>query len=101
MNPSKAFKNAVLRLYKQGIYTVDYAMIQAEALRSRNRITEADYEELITYLISEQEKEMTAIEEVNSEEVDDTNVADNEESLSEEDEGSFVEENTEESEVAE
>lgn len=63
MNISKIFKNAILRLYRDGIYTVDYALIQAEALRSRNRINEADYEELIVYLAAEQEKQMTIIEE--------------------------------------
>ena len=71
MNPSKLFKQAILNLYHQGIYTVDYAIMQAEALRSRNRITEEDYTDLLTYLANEQAKEMTPeVEYYNEEEID-------------------------------
>lgn len=59
---SKTFKNAVLNLYKKGIYTVDYAIIEASKLADKNKINATDYEELITYLAEEQEKEMLQYE---------------------------------------
>ena len=55
---SKTFKNAVLNLYKKGLYTVDYAIIEASKLADKNKINATDYEELITYLAEQQEKEM-------------------------------------------
>lgn len=55
---SKIFKNAVLNLYKKGLYTVDYAIIEASKLADKNKINATDYEELITYLADQQEKEM-------------------------------------------
>lgn len=55
---SKIFKNAVLNLYKKRVYTVDYAIIEASKLADKNKINATDYEELITYLAEEQEKEM-------------------------------------------
>lgn len=56
---SKVFKNAVINLYKKGVYTVDYAIIEASKLADKNKINANDYEELITYLADEQEKEMS------------------------------------------
>ena len=70
MNTSTLFKNAVLNLYHQGIYTVDYAIIKTEELRHRNRITEEDYMELLTYFAGEQNAEPVDVpveEEVNEE----------------------------------
>lgn len=55
---SKVFKNAVINLYKKGVYTVDYAIIKASELADKNKINANGYEELITYLAEEQEKEM-------------------------------------------
>ena len=55
---SKAFKNAVINLYKEGIYTVDYAIIEASKLADKNKIKADDYEELMTYLVEQQTKEM-------------------------------------------
>ena len=55
---SKTFKNAVINLYKNGIYTVDYAIIEASKLADKNKINANDYEELITYLAEEQSKAM-------------------------------------------
>jgi hypothetical protein len=55
---SKAFKNAVINLYKKGIYTVDYAIIEASKLADKNKIKADDYEELMTYLVEQQTKEM-------------------------------------------
>lgn len=55
---SKVFMNAVINLYKKGVYTVDYAIIEASKLADKNKINATDYEELITYLAEEQEKEM-------------------------------------------
>lgn len=67
MNPSKCFKNAILRLFRDGIYTVDYAIIQAEAIRNRGHLTKADYEELLEYLMQKQ-AELMAVEEANENE---------------------------------
>lgn len=74
---SKIFKNAVLNLYKKGVYTVDYAIIEASKLADKNKINATDYEELITYLAEEQEKEML------QEEVTDTDVGSIEETTEE------------------
>lgn len=58
IDTSKLFKNAILNLYRKGIYTVDYAIIKASEFADKNKINATDYEELITYLAEEQEKEM-------------------------------------------
>lgn len=55
---SKVFKNAVLNQYKRGYFTVDYAILEASKLADKNKINAIDYEELITYLAEEQEKQM-------------------------------------------
>ncbi len=55
---SKILKNAVINLYKDGTYTVDYAIIEASKLADKNKINANDYEELMTYLAEEQEKSM-------------------------------------------
>ena len=55
---SKVFKNAVLNQYKKGCFTVDYAILEASKLADKNKINATDYEELITYLAEEQEKQM-------------------------------------------
>lgn len=55
---SKIFKNAVLNQYKRGYFTVDYAILEASKLADKNKINATDYEELITYLAEEQEKQM-------------------------------------------
>lgn len=60
---SKIFKNAVINLYKNGTYTADYAIIEASKLADKNKINANDYEELITYLAEEQEKNMKQVEE--------------------------------------
>lgn len=60
---SKIFKNAVINLYKDGTYTVDYAIIEASKLADKNKINANDYEELMTYLAEEQEKAMKQAEE--------------------------------------
>ena len=69
---SKTFKNAVLNLYKKGVYTVDYAIIEASKLADKNKINANDYEELITYLAEEQEKEMLQDEVAESTETEET-----------------------------
>lgn len=58
MNTSKLFKNAILNLYKEKIYTVDFAIIKASDYADKNKITAEDYEELITFLAKEQENQM-------------------------------------------
>ena len=58
MNTSKLFKNAILNLYKEKIYTVDFAIIKASDYADKNKITAEDYEELLTFLAKEQENQM-------------------------------------------
>lgn len=68
MNYSKLFMNAILNLYKSGIYTVDYAILKATEYADKNKINATDYESAITYLAEEQAKQMIATVE-NTEEV--------------------------------
>lgn len=67
---SKVFKNAVINLYAKGVYTVDYAIIEASKLADKNKINATDYEELITYLAEEQAKSMQKVEEKTEENVE-------------------------------
>lgn len=71
---SKVFKNAVINLYVKGVYTVDYAIIEASKLADKNKINATDYEELITYLAEEQAKSMQeeVVEETEATEVVET-----------------------------
>ena len=69
---SKVFKNAVINLYAKGVYTVDYAIIEASKLADKNKINATDYEELITYLAEEQAKSMQKVEEKIEENVETT-----------------------------
>jgi predicted transcriptional regulator len=67
---SKVFKNAVINLYTKGVYTVDYAIIEASKLADKNKINATDYEELITYLAEEQAKSMQKVEEKTEENIE-------------------------------
>lgn len=62
MNISKIFKQAILNLVNQGIYTIDYAIIKSSELAQNNRINANDYDELIKYLAEKQEQEIQPIE---------------------------------------
>ena len=64
MNYSELFKNAILNLYKSGIYTVDYAILKATEYADRNKINATDYENIIIYLAEEQAKQMIPVEEI-------------------------------------
>lgn len=93
---SKVFKNAVISLYAKGVYTVDYAIIEASKLADKNKINATDYEELITYLAEEQAKSMQKVEEKTEENVETTeenveNVETTEETSTETTEESVVE----------
>lgn len=93
---SKVFKNAVINLYAKGVYTVDYAIIEASKLADKNKINATDYEELITYLAEEQAKSMQEVEEKTEENVETTeenveNVETTEETSTEATEESVVE----------
>lgn len=70
MNYSKLFMNAILNLYKSGIYTVDYAILKTSEYADKNKINADDYEKAITFLAEEQAKKMIQIEE-NTEPVED------------------------------
>lgn len=78
---SKVFKNAVINLYTKGVYTVDYAIIEASKLADKNKINAKDYEELITYLAEEQAKSMQKVEEKTEENVETTEETSTEESV--------------------
>ena len=64
MKYSELFKNAILNLYKNKVYTVDFAILKATEYVDKNKLTAEDYEEMMTYFVTEQEKEMTVEEEV-------------------------------------
>jgi len=51
-------------LYKDKIYTVDFAILKASDYADKNKITAEDYKELITYLAEEQEKSMQVEEDI-------------------------------------
>lgn len=79
MNTSKIFKNAILNLYKAKVYTVDYAILKASDYADKSKLTAEDYEELLTYLATEQEKAMKEIiETVTEENIEATEVAEQE-----------------------
>lgn len=71
MNTSKLFKNAIINLYKSKIYTVDFAILKASDYADKNKITAEDYEELITYLAEEQEKQMVEEQKENTNNIED------------------------------
>ena len=72
MNTSLILKNAILNLYKAKVYTVDFAIIKATDYASKNLIKAVDYEDLLAYLVAEQEKEVETVEEVAEENVEET-----------------------------
>ena len=95
MNISKLFKNAILNLYKSKIYTVDFAILKASDYADKNKLTAEDYEELLTYLATEQEKAMQEVTETIEE------VQEPVEEVQEVQEETVTEENIEATEVAE
>ena len=95
MNISKLFKNAILNLYKSKIYTVDFAILKASEYADKNKLTAEDYEELLTYLATEQEKAMQEVTETIEE------VQEPVEEVQEVQEETVTEENIEATEVAE
>ena len=84
IDTSKVFRNAVINLYKDSVYTVDYAIMKASELSDKNKINAKDYEELITYLADEQNKKMQENEEevvqAGEQDVEDTEMQENEQS---------------------
>lgn len=72
MNTSLLFKNAILNLYKAKIYTVDFAILKASDYADKNKINAKDYEDLLTYLAEEQEKEMKEVIELSEEIIEDS-----------------------------
>ena len=64
MDTSKLFKNAIINLYKDKIYTVDFAILKASDYADKNKMTAEDYEELITYLAEEKRKSMQVVEDI-------------------------------------
>lgn len=79
MNTSILFKNAILNLYKNKIYTVDYAILKASDYADRNKIIAEDYEELLEYLAEEQERSMREeIQPQESEDIDEVIISEEE-----------------------
>ena len=71
---STIFKNAILNLYKDRVYTVDYAILKATDYADKGKLNAEDYEELMNYFIAEQEKAMK--EEVQEEYVEEEIIED-------------------------
>ena len=81
IDTSKVFRNAVINLYKDSVYTVDYAIMKASELSDKNKINAKDYEELITYLADEQNKKMQEeVVQAEEQDVEDTEMQENEQS---------------------
>ena len=53
---SKIRVKAVKNLVKQGVYTVDYAIMQVDSINDKGKLIASDYEDLMNYLIELQEK---------------------------------------------
>lgn len=71
---SKIRVKAVKNLVKQGVYTVDYAIMQADCINDKGKLVAGDYEGLMNYLIEIQCKDEVAetentVEDVENEEV--------------------------------
>ena len=56
-------KKAIMSLVDKGEYSVAYALMLTEELSDEGKLTDADYEELATYLEDLLEKESEPIEE--------------------------------------
>ena len=56
-------KKAIMSLVEKGEYSVAYALMLVEELSDAGKLTDADYEELATYLEDLLEKESEPIEE--------------------------------------
>ena len=98
MNYSEVFKKAILNLYKDKVYTVDYAILKATDYADKGKLNAEDYEELMNYFIAEQEVH----EEVSEEVVEDTVIEEVEEGHAENTEESTEEhEEQENSEITE
>lgn len=91
MNYSKLFMNAILNLYKCGVYTVDYAILKATEYADKNKINADDYEKAITYLAEEQAKKMIQIEETTETVEDNTESVENVETTEESEENTNAE----------
>ena len=91
MNYSELFKNAILNLYKCGVYTVDYAILKATEYADKNKINADDYEKAITYLAEEQAKKMIQIEETTEPVEDNTESVENVETTEEREENTNAE----------
>ena len=68
-------KKAIMSLVEKGEYSVAYALMLVEELSDAGKLTDADYEELATYLEDLLEKESEPIEEP-TEIVEETNEED-------------------------
>lgn len=83
--------NAILNLYKSGIYTVDYAILKATEYADRNKINATDYENIIIYLAEEQAKQMIPVEETTETVEDNTESVENVENTEESEENTNAE----------
>lgn len=79
-NLSKIRVKAIKNLVKQGVYTVDYAIMQTDSINDKGKLIASDYEELMNYLIELQEKNETVEQEVvENEIVEENTIVTNEE----------------------
>ena len=90
--------NAILNLYKCGVYTVDYAILKMSEYSDKNKINATDYESAIAYLAEEQAKQMIPVEETTELIEDNTEIVENVENI---ETTEPVEENTNEEESEE
>lgn len=54
---SKLFADCIKNLYEKGKYTVEYAILQLEKYKDNGKIIASDYEEYLSFFVSEMNKE--------------------------------------------
>lgn len=90
---SKIFAECIKNLYLKGKYTVEYAILQLEKYKDAGKIIASDYEEYLSFFVSEMNKENEETDNVEIVESDDV-----EESVSETTETENTEETIEDEE---
>lgn len=70
---SELFKKSILGLYKQGIYSIYEAITQASYQLDKKRLTESDFEELMSFFENELAKEEEVVEPTIEDEMNEEN----------------------------
>lgn len=84
---SKIFADCIKNLYLKGKYTIEYAILQLEKYKDNGKIIASDYEEYLSFFVSEMNKENTTAEEtevVDSNNIEETETIENTEENEEE-----------------